>query len=445
MGMPDMTRPFAALLAGLDDLKPARRIGRVVRVGQGTVSVGGLGDVAQLGDQLVIRRGTGADLRAEIIAVAPDGLTALPEGDAGGCALRDRVTLHPDPGLAPDASWLGRIIDPYGKPLDGAPLVPGPVPQPLRAPPPAATARRGLGARLETGLAAFNTLLPLARGQRMGLFAGSGVGKTTLLGQLARGIAADVVVIAMIGERGREVRAFVETALGPSGMARAVVVAATSDQSPLLRRRAAWAAMTVAEHFRAGGAHVLLVMDSITRLAEAHREIALAAGEPPSMRGYPPSTTGLVMALSERAGPGRAGEGDITALFSVLVQGSDMDEPVADMLRGVLDGHVVLDRTIAERGRFPPVDLLRSVSRSLPGAASSGENALIAEARRLLGAHERAEMMIQAGLYATGSDPAVDEAIRVWPGLDAFMAEPEPKDNTASFARLAAILAPALR
>lgn len=439
-----MSDPFAALLSEIATVEVTRRIGRVARLHQGTVSVTGLGDAVQLGDRLTIRRATGAALPAEVIAVGPDDITALPEGDAEGCALRDTVLPGRAAGLSPGPGWLGRIIDPFGAPLDDAgPLVPGPASRPLRAPPPPATQRRGLGGRLDTGLAAFNTLLPLARGQRIGLFAGSGVGKTTLLGQLASGVAADVMVIAMIGERGREVRSFVETTLGHAGMARAVVVAATSDQSPLLRRRAAWAAMAVAEHFRDAGAHVLLVMDSVTRLAEAHREIALAAGEAPSMRGFPPSTAGILTALAERAGPGVPTVGDITAIFSVLVAASDMDEPVADMLRGVLDGHVVLDRAIAERGRFPAVDLLRSVSRSLPDAASAAENHLIAAARRLLGAHARAEMMIQSGLYAAGSDPLVDAAIRVWPALDGFLAEAEPVDCAASFARLASILEPA--
>jgi flagellum-specific ATP synthase len=221
-------------------------------------------------------------------------------------------------------------------------------------------------------------------------------------------------------------------------MARSVVVAATSDLSPLVRRRCAWAAMAVAEHFRDQGLHVLLLADSVTRFAEAHREVALAAGEAASLRGYPPSLAHTIMALSERAGPGPEGAGDITAVFSVLVAGSDMEEPVADILRGVLDGHVVMDRRIAERGRFPAIDLLRSVSRSLPDAASGAENTLIAEARRLLGAWDRAELMIQAGLYAKGSDPVVDQAIRVWPALDAFLAEDAPADGlSGSFRRLA--------
>jgi flagellum-specific ATP synthase len=279
------------------------------------------------------------------------------------------------------------------------------------------------------------------RGQRIGLFAGSGVGKSTLLGKFARGIATDVVVIALIGERGRELREFVERVLGPQGMARAVVVAATSDQSALVRRRCAWAAMAVAEHFRDQGLHVLLLADSVTRFAEAHREVALAAGEAASLRGYPPSVAPAIMAWAERAGPGPANAGDITAVFSVLVAGSDMEETVADILRGVLDGHVVMDRKIAERGRYPAIDLLRSVSRSLPLAATAAENSEIAQARRLLGAYDKAELMIQAGLYSAGSDPLIDAAIQVWPALDAFLAEDAPEDGIpGSFRRLQAAL-----
>ena len=247
-------------------------------------------------------------------------------------------------------------------------------------------------------------------------------------------------MIALIGERGREVREFIETVLGPQGMARSVVVAATSDQSPLIRRRCAWTAMAVAEHFRDLGYHVLLLADSVTRFAEAHREVALAGGEEASLRGFPPSTAHMIMSLAERAGPGEEGAGDITAVFSVLVAGSDMEEPVADILRGVLDGHVVMDRAIAERGRYPAIDLLRSVSRSLPQAATQAENVLIGEARRLLGAYDRAEMMVKAGLYVAGSDPLTDAAISVWPALDAFLAQDEAVDTKASFQRLSRCL-----
>lgn len=298
-----------------------------------------------------------------------------------------------------------------------------------------------MGARLETGLAVFNTLLPIVRGQRLGLFSGSGVGKSTLLSKLAKNVQADVVVVALIGERGREVREFVETVLGPEGMKRAIVVAATSDQSPLVRRRCAFSAMAIAEFFRDQGLHVLLLADSITRFAEAHREVALSSGEQANLRGFPPSTSSMIMGLCERAGPGEGTSGDITAVFTVLVAGSDMEEPIADILRGVLDGHVVLDRAIAERGRFPAIDLLRSVSRSLPLAASHDENDLIKRCRHLLGAYDRAEMMIQAGLYSAGSDPLVDASIKAWPNLDAFLAQDEKNNTSASFELLASILA----
>jgi flagellum-specific ATP synthase len=404
--------------------------------------VAGLERTASLGDRVLIRGGS-APIGGEILRLARDGATVLPDGSAEGLAIGDVVDLIGATAIAPDDGWIGRIIDPMGRPLDGRPLPRGDTARPLRADAPAATTRRRIGPRLETGVAVFDTLLPLARGQRIGLFAGSGVGKSSLLAKFAQGVAADVVVIALIGERGRELREFTEKVLGPAGMARSVVVTATSDQSPLLRRRCAWAAMAVAEHFRDQGLQVLFLADSITRFAEAHREIALAAGEEASLRGYPPSVSHAIMSLAERAGPGPEGSGDITAVFSVLVPGSDMDEPVADILRGVLDGHVVMDRKIAERGRYPAIDLLRSVSRSLPDAATADENQLIGDARRLLGAWDRAEMMIQAGLYVKGSDPQVDTAIKVWPALDAFLAEPAPETGIAgSFERLGEALQP---
>lgn len=413
------------------------RIGRVSAVGPATVSVTGLQDIAGLGDRVTLGlRG------AEVLSLAPDHLVLLPETAPEGCAIGDPVTHVGPASLAPSNTWLGRIIDPDGTPLDGRALLPGPHMRSLQSPPSPAAMRRRLGPRLATGSALFDTLLPLVQGQRLGLFAGSGVGKSTLLGRFARGVAADVVVIALVGERGRELRVFAEDILGSAGLARSVIVAATSDQSPLLRRRCPLAAMAVAEHFRDQGAQVLFLCDSITRFAEAYRDVATAGGEGAVSRGYPPSLSHAITALAERAGPGAEGAGDITAVFTVLVPGSDMEEPVADILRGVLDGHVVLDRRIAERGRFPAVDLLRSVSRSLPDCATEPENALIADFRRLLGAYDRAELMVQSGLYVAGTDPLTDRAIRLFPALDAFLAEPAPDDGTdASFLRLAEVLA----
>jgi flagellum-specific ATP synthase len=429
---------FDSLLAQVARVAHVAPVGRVAAVGPGRITVAGLSEAAALGDRVDIAAHDGM-LPGEVVALGPDGVTVLPDGAVEGLALDQPVELRGPATLAPDAAWLGRVIDPFGCPLDGRPLLSGPADRPLRAAPPPPGARRPMGARLATGLAVFDTLLPLVRGQRLGLFAGSGVGKSSLLSRFARGVEADVVVVALIGERGRELRDFVEEVLGPEGMARAVVVAATSDRPPTVRRRCALAAMAVAEHFRDRGAQVLLLADSITRFAEAHREVAVTAGEAGSLGGFPPSTAHAIMALAERAGPGTGTAGDITAIFSVLVAGSDMEGPVADILRGVLDGHVVLDRRIAERGRYPAVDVLRSVSRSLPRAAAAAENALIAAARRHLGAWDRAELMVQAGLYAAGSDPAVDAAVRLFPALDAFVTE-DSSGPEAAFARLAAIL-----
>jgi len=433
---------FAPLTAEIAALSAVHPVGRVRTVARGMVEAKGLVDDARMGDLARIQPAGSPALGAEVVRIAPDSVTLLPDGLPDGVSAGDMVTLLGPATIAPDDSWIGRVIDPSGTALDGRPLFRGSRPRAFHADPPPAARRRALGARLATGQAAFDTALPLVRGQRLGLFAGSGVGKSSLLGALARGVAADVVVIALIGERGRELRQFTEEVLGPEGMGRAVIVTATSDRSALARRRCAPAAMAVAEHFRDAGRQVLLLADSITRFAEAHREVALAAGEAAALRGYPPSLAHALMALAERAGPGVAGAGDITALFTVLVAGSDMEEPVADILRGVLDGHVVLSREIAERGRYPAIDLLRSVSRSLPGAATEAENSLIARARALLSAYDQAELMIRAGLYAAGSDPMLDEAVRLWPQLDAFLSEPSPGGIAESFARLAGILGP---
>lgn len=431
-----MSDVFAALRAQIATVPVASSVGRITEIARGALRVAGLHDKARQGDRLRI----GA-MGAEVLQLSSTDLLALTEGPAEGLAIGTAVELIGPADIAPDNAWIGRIIDPYGRPLDGRPLLRGDLARTLQGAAPPAAQRRRLGARLSTGVAVFDTLLPLVRGQRIGLFAGSGVGKSSLLAKFARGVSADIVVIALIGERGRELRDFTEKVLGSAGMARSVVVAATSDQSPLTRRRCGLTAMAVAEHFRDQGLHVLLLADSITRFAEAHREVAIAAGEKAELRGFPPSLNQAIMGLAERAGPGPEHAGDITAVFSVLVAGSDMEEPVADILRGVLDGHVVLDRKIAERGRFPAIDLLRSVSRSLPEAASVEENALIGEARRLLGAWDRAELMIQAGLYSKGSDPVIDTAMQVWPALDSFLSEDAPADGVAgSFRRLATVL-----
>ncbi|MEO1238619.1 MAG: FliI/YscN family ATPase [Pseudomonadota bacterium] len=423
------------LVAELKAVDPVRPIGRIRAVDGGLIRVSGLAEHAAMGDQVRLMAGDTMSV-GEVVALGGEIISVLSDHAATGLSVGDRVVHLGPEQIAPDESWLGRVIDPSGKPLDNAPILSGLTRRPLSNAPPPAASRRGFGARLSTGLCVFDTMLPLVRGQRIGLFAGSGVGKSTLLAQLAQGLEADVVVIALAGERGREVRHFIDKVLGPRGMARSVVVTATSDQSALMRRKALMTAMTIAETFRDTGKHVLLLADSITRFAEAHREVALSAGEAASLRGYPPSLPHLIAALVERAGPGSMAQGDITAIFSILVAGSDMDEPVADMLRGVLDGHVILDREIAERGRFPAVDVLRSVSRSLPDAANSEENAMISLARRRMGTYAKNALMVQAGLYQSGTDPELDAAIEVWARLDAFVGQSSHDGVEASFKAL---------
>lgn len=427
------------LRARIATTSPVVPVARVCELRQNLLRVAPAVRSWSIGDRVEVGRRSGR-LEGEIVVIDREGAGILTDESPDGVRLGDWVEQSRQPGLRPNKNWMGRILDPFGRPLDGRPLVSGMESVPLKRSPPLPASRKRLGQRLETGMRVFNTLLPLVKGQRIGLFAGSGVGKSTLLGSFARHVEADVIVIALIGERGRELRDFAEDVLGSDGLARSVIVAATSDQSPLIRRRCAWAAMAVAEYFRDRGQHVLLLADSVTRLADAHREIALSAGELPGHGGYPASMSHLIMSLAERSGPGSEGSGDITAVFSVLVAGSDMEGPVADVLRGVLDGHVVMDREIAERGRYPAINLLRSVSRSLPAAASDYENRLIAQTRLLLGAYDRAEMMIQAGLYVAGSDPVVDAATRVWPALDGFLSQPEPATSRESFAQLETIL-----
>ncbi|MFQ1700434.1 FliI/YscN family ATPase [Loktanella agnita] len=423
------------MTSAISDLRPLHDVGRVTGVSEGRIQIGGVTETARVGDRARLKIG-GRQVMGEVVRLDVTGAYLLLDGAPDGVSIGDRVIFDPPPQFAPDDNWIGRVIDPEGRPLDGRPLLPGTQPRVLRSPPPPPHERRAMGARLETGLAVFNTLLPLVQGQRIGLFAGSGVGKSTLLADLARGVQADIIVIALVGERGREVRHFVEDVLGPVGMARAVVVAATSERAPQVRRRCAWAATAVAEYFRDQGKQVLLMLDSVTRFCEAHREIAVASGESANLRGYPASTGPAIAALCERAGPGSGMAGDITAVFSVLVAGSDMEEPVADMLRGVLDGHIVLDRDIAERGRFPAIDVLRSVSRSLPDAASPQENAMISQARRHMGTYDRAALMVQSGLYSAGSDKEIDAAIACAPTLDEFLTIKDSRGTLAHFAKL---------
>lgn len=426
----------------VNDLQHSKRFGRVTIVESASIQICGMSFHAHIGDQVVIHKRSGTTVSGEIIALNKNHVQAMLYNPIEGIAIDDIAELKKVSGVRPAKNWVGRIVNAFGDSLDGRPIFEGNTETPLRQSPPEAAKRKALGPRLNTPLNLFNTVLPIARGQRIGIFAGSGVGKSTLLAEMARGLECDIVVIALIGERGRELREFTETVLGPEGMKRAIVVAATSDQSPLVKRRAAWMATTIAESLRDQGKHVLLLMDSITRFAEAHREIALTAGEPPSLRAYPPSTAHLIANLTERAGTGPDGVGDITAVYSVLVAGSDMEEPIADITRGVLDGHIILDRGIAESGRFPAVDINKSVSRSLPEIASESENSILAKTRKIIGTHEKALPMVQTGLYTEGSDENIDQAIKIWPALETYCSEKSDGGCEVSFQKLAQIVDP---
>ena len=388
--------------------------GEIAAVSDSLIDVTNPGRQLAIGDRLTVQE---SGLEAEIILLSASTARAIPYELATGLKVGERVIFSPRRLPLPSPTWVGSVLDADAKLPDGSPAPRGSVKIPSEQ---SSGFRKSLGTRLNTGLSLTNTLLPICRGQRIGLFAGSGVGKSTMLADFAKTMQADYVVVGLIGERSREVREFVETVLGPKGMARSVVIYATSDDPPSVKLRAAQLAMQTAETLRDEGAHVLLMVDSLTRYADAHREVSVCAGEVPSLRGFPPSTFRMLAKYAERAGPGAIGSGDITAIFSILVAGSDMDEPVADMLRGILDGHIVLDRKIAERGRFPAINVSRSVSRSLPAAANESENNLLLATRRLIQAYEEAEPMITTGLYSSGTSQTIDQAIRAWPHLEDF-------------------------
>lgn len=405
--------------AAVNSAAPQKQWGRVASIDTSTIKIEGLQDIACIGDSIYI--GTDENMSGDVVAVDDKSLTLMLDHAPTGVSPNDKAFLKPAQGIRPCDSWVGRILAADGKefyggrPPQGARLVALNPDQHHNG------IRRGMGPRLNTSLAAFDTFLPICRGQRLGLFAGSGVGKSTLIGDLAKHMEADVVVVALIGERSREVQEFVTEVLGPEGQKRSIVFASTCNEPAAQKRRCALSAVATAEYFRDKGQQVLLLFDSITRFADAHRETALTAGETPSLRAYPPSTFRAIASLAERTGPGVDGAGDITAIFSVLVAGSDMEEPIADMVRGILDGHVVMDREIAERGRFPAINIRRSVSRSLPKAASPAENDLIHQGRRLIGAHDDAAALIQTGLYVGGTDPLIDRSIDQWPMLEDFI------------------------
>ncbi|WP_428491605.1 FliI/YscN family ATPase [Rhodopila sp.] len=414
------------------------------------VEVEGLTGLAAIGDRLALRTRQDRIVPAEVIGFRDAALQAMAYGSLDGLAHGAKALLlgGSEAMLDVGSCWLGRVIDPLGNPLDQAGiLLGGSQPRSTRVTPPEATTRARLGKRIDLGVRALNCFATCRQGQRLGLFAGSGVGKSTLLAMLTRGTACDVVVLALVGERGREVRDFIETELGPDGLARAVVVVATSDSPPLMRRQCAYTAMTIAEHFRDQGLSVLLLMDSVTRFCLALREIGLSMGEPPATRGYPPSVFAELPRLLERAGPGPVrpdgSAGQITGLFSVLVEGDDHNEPVADAVRGILDGHIVMDRKIAEAGRYPAIDVLRSLSRVAASCLDEAQTATLRRARAILSLQGEMADMVRLGAYRPGTDATVDEALRLTPAIEEILrqAPGERSDFVESFERLNLALA----
>ena len=429
----------------LRELSPDQRFGKVVAVRGALIEVEGLTGAAQIGSRIRIEA-RGETVEAEVTGLDSGVAQCLPFSDPHGLSSGARALLAAGEfAVRPSNGWLGRMVDGLGRPVDGkSPLRNGADPRPIKAAPPLAANRARVGEKIETGVRALDVFAPLCRGQRLGLFAGSGVGKSVLLSMLARWTECDVAVIGLIGERGREVQEFVEDDLGAEGLARSVVVLATSDEPALMRRQAAWTTMAVAEHFRSQGLRVLCMMDSVTRFAMAQREIGLASGEPPATKGYTPTVFAELPRLLERAGPGLAGEGSITGVFTVLVDGDDHNEPVADAVRGILDGHVVMSRRIADRGRYPAIDVLKSVSRTLPAAHTDEENLLRSEARRALSTYGDMEELIRLGAYKEGTREEVDRALHVAPAIEELLKQGkgDPGHREESFAALAAILEP---
>ena len=398
-----------------------------------SVEIGGLDQLLAMGDRLLLHGRDPTPTPAEIVGFRGGRARAMALGTMSGIGpgTRASLVLGTGPATLPVAdTWLGRIIDPLGAPLDARGPLPAGPPRRVRAQPPPAAHRARLGPRIGLGVRVLDLFTTCRAGQRLGLFAGSGVGKSTLLAMLAQQANCDVVVLALVGERGREVREFIEDDLGPA-LARSVVVIATSDQPPLMRREAAYAAMAVAERFRDEGKSVLLLMDSVTRFCLALREIGLAAGEPPATRGYPPSVFAELPCLLERAGPG-VGEGSITGIFTVLVEGDDHNEPVADAVRGILDGHAVLDRRIGEAGRYPAVDVLRSLSRTVPGCLSEAEHDCARRARAILAQAGELADLVRLGAYQAGADAASDTALRLAPEIESLLRQNRTPSGTAT-------------
>ncbi len=432
-----------ALLCEIAAVPGAEIFGRVRSIKGLLVEIAGPVSAMRVGSRVRIAEGLHGGVACEVVGFRDGRALALPFGPLEGVRMGAKAVVQPAaPVIRPSNAWLGRVVNALGQPIDGkGPLTHGPDSYPLRASPPPAHRRTRVGAPVDLGVRALNSFITCCKGQRMGIFSGSGVGKSILLSMLARYTRCDVSVIGLIGERGREVKEFIEDNLGDDGLARSVVVVATSDEAALMRRQAAHLTMTLSEYFRDRGQDVLCMIDSVTRFAMAQREIGLAGGEPPTTKGYTPTVFSELPRLLERAGPG-TGKGSITGLFTVLVEGDDLNEPISDAVRAILDGHIVMERSIAERGRYPAINVLKSVSRTMPDCISEEHRPLVTRARQLMATYSDMEELIRLGAYRSGSNPEVDEAIRYQPMLEAFLSQGKNEQTSIEdgYAELARIL-----
>ncbi len=423
----------------LHELPLFRAVGRVTRVTD--LGVESLGPEVALGEVCELRTPEGEHIEAEVVAIHDDRVMFMPYGHCKGLTVGAEVfARHAQPSIAVADGLLGQVVDAFGIPLGGEALRGSVRQMPLHPSPINPLDRAPIQHPVDTGVRAIDALLPLGNGQRLGIFAGSGVGKSSFLGMLARNIQADVSVIALIGERGREVKEFLETILIAEARARTVVVVATAEQPAVVRARAAYAATSIAEYFRDQNKHVLLMMDSVTRFAMARREIDLAAGQPPTARGYTPSVFSAIPALCERCG-GIAGGGSISALYTVLVEGDDLNEPVADALRATLDGHIVLSRELANEGHFPAIDVLQSVSRLDSALLEAPDLALAQDLRSLLAIHKRQHEMVDMGLYKVGSNASLDRALSNWERITSFLRQRTDECSTRPMSRRSLVVA----
>ena len=399
--------------------------GRVTAILGMMVEVGGVERALAIGDRVHLNNKRGGKVVCEVVGFKEGRALAMPFSSLDGIGVGSEAEIeNADHRVYPNENWLGRVINAMGEPIDEkGPLMGGTKGYSVRGTPPPAHKRERIGPKVDVGVRAINTFTTICEGQRMGIFSGSGVGKSILMSMIARFSSSEVNVIGLVGERGREVREFIQDYLGEEGLSRSVVIAATSDESPLMRRQAAYITLAVAEAFRDAGKQVMCMMDSITRFAMAQREIGLASGEPPASKGYTPMVFSELPKLLERAGPGPEGTGSITGLFTVLVEGDDHNEPISDSVRGIIDGHIVLERSIADKGRYPAIDILKSVSRMMPDCNTVDENVVVQRARALLASYEEMADMIRLGAYRKGSDPQLDEAIYYYPTLEKFLTQ----------------------